>query len=278
MLNSWDLAVSPTQPLVTILIFTSTLQSLQLRLGTDSTPSPYFHPPIKFWPPINVRALVLIQIDDESVLRSIGSVLRTATRLRELTMWADGDYMLRFSQVSSSWCGLVPFKLTSLDLRGFVDLGRPSCALWSLLSPVDLKTLTLNTSLNVDSLDFSSFWETSVAADLRPKTLSTNLVMNGLEGFIQSFSGLEAFSITSPNTACVPERLDLLLGALVKLHSATLKVLSIDPKGALINHLLDEASLNQLSKHFPNIEELRFGIVEAISVRNCYDKPLFRLC
>jgi hypothetical protein len=184
-------------------------------------------------------------------------------------MWADGDYMLRFSQVSSSWCGQVPFKLTSLDLRGFVDLGRPSCALWSLLSPFDLKTLSLNTSLNVDSLDFSSFWETSVAAELRPKTLSTNLVMNGLEGFIQSFSGLEAFSITSPNTACVPERLDLLLDALVKLHSATLKVLSIDPKGALVNHLLDDASLNQLSKHFPKMEELRFGIFEAISVRNC---------
>ncbi|OQD70576.1 hypothetical protein PENDEC_c022G01412 [Penicillium decumbens] len=260
----WDLAVSPTQHLVTTVIFTSTLESLQLRLGTDSTPLPYFHPPLEFWPPINVRALVLIQIDDESVLRSIGSVLRTATRLRELTMWTDGDCMLCFSEVSSTWCDQVPFRLTSLDLRGFVDLGRPSCALWSLLSPAELKALTLNVGPGIDAVDFSLFWETSVAAGLRPRQLSTNLVMNGLEEFIRSFSGLEAFSITSPTIACAPESLDLLLDALGKLHSATLKVLSIDPKGALANHLLDEVALSQVVKQFTHIEELRFGMVEAM--------------
>lgn len=248
-------------------MFSPTLESLQLRLGTDSTPSPYFHPPLEFWPPINVKALILIQIDDESVLRSVGSVLRTATRLRELTMWADEDSKLRFSEVSSTWCGRVPFKLTSLDLRGFVDLGRPSCSLWSLLSPVKLKTLTLNVGPGFEVADFSKFWETSVVADLRPKQLSTNLVVHGLKDFIHSFSGLEAFSITSPTIACVPEPLDLILDALGKLHSATLKVLSIDPIRALANHLLDDISLNQVANRFTNIEELRFGMVEAMPVR-----------
>ncbi|KAJ5267880.1 hypothetical protein N7478_010688 [Penicillium angulare] len=261
---NWDLAVSPTQHLVTTVIFTPTLERVQLRLGTDSTPSPYFHPPLAFWPPINVRTLTLIQIDDESVLQSIGAVLRTATRLRELTMWADEDSMLRFSEVSSTWCDQVPFQLTSLDLRGFVDLGRPSCALWSLLSPVKLRTLTLNIGSDFDIADLSGFWDDSVVANLRPKQLTTNLVMNGLKDFIKSFSGLEAFVITSPTIACVAERLDLLLEALGKLHSATLKVLSIDPRRALAKHLLDDSLLKQSVNRFTNIEELRFGMVKAV--------------
>ncbi|KAJ5185882.1 hypothetical protein N7491_006248 [Penicillium cf. griseofulvum] len=276
---NWDLAVSPTQHLVTTVIFTPTLERVQLRLGTDSTPSPYFHPPLEFWPPINVGILTLIQIDDETVLRSIGSVLRTATRLRELTMWADGDRMLHFSEVSSTWCGQVPFKLSFLDLRGFVDLGRPSCALWSLLSPVKLRTLNLNVCPGFDLADSSEFWGISVVADLKPKQLSTNLVVHGLEGFIHSFSGLEAFSITSP-AACVPEPLDLLLDALEKLHSATLKVLSIDPQGVLSKHLLDDAFLNEFANRFPNIEELRFGMVEAVpenTIPTILKSPLIRL-
>lgn len=264
--NSWDLAVSPTQYLVTTVIFTSTIERLQLRLGTDSTPSPYFHPPLEFWPPINVRALTLIQIDDQSVLQSIGSVLRTATRLKELTMWADGDKMLPFSEVSSTWRGRVPFSLTSLDLRGFVDFGQSSCPLWNLLSPVNLRALTLHVGPYLDVADFSSFWESSVTANLRPKQLSTNLVMNGLAVFIQSFSGLEAFSITSPSTVCVPERLDLLLGALGKQHSATLKVLSIDSEGVLADHLLDDISLDQIVNQFKYIEELRLGMIETVPV------------
>ncbi|KAJ5337449.1 uncharacterized protein N7506_005471 [Penicillium brevicompactum] len=276
----WDLAVSPTQHLVTTVIFTPTLEKVQLRLGTDSTPSPYFHPPLEFWPPINVRALTLIQIDDESVLRSIGSVLQTATRLRELTMWADGDRMLRFSEVSSTWCGQVPFQLTSLDLRGFVDLGRPSCALWSLLSPVKLRTLTLNVGPGFDIADLSVFWENSVVANLRPKQLTTNLVMHGLKDFIDSFSGLEAFSITSPTIACVPERLDILLEALGNLHSATLKVFSIDPQRALANHLLDDVLLDRFVNRFANIEELRIGIVEAVpedTIQAVLKSPQIRL-
>lgn len=184
-------------------------------------------------------------------------------------MWADGDRMLHFSEVSSTWCDPVPFKLASLDLRGFVDVGQQSCALWSLLSPVELKTLTLNVGPGVDLDEFSLFWETSIAAGLRPKQLSTNLVMNGIEGFIQSFSGLEAFSITSPAMACVPERLGLLLYALGKLHSATLKILSIDPNRALANHLLDDVLLVQVLKQFPNIEELRFGVVASVPVSIC---------
>ncbi|KAJ5783759.1 uncharacterized protein N7518_009436 [Penicillium psychrosexuale] len=149
--------------------------------------------------------------------------------------------MLRFSEVSSTWRCQVPFKLTYLDLRGFVDLGRPSCALWTLLSPANLMALTLDVGPGFDLAESSEFCATSVVTNLRPKELTTNLVVHGLKDFIQSFSGLEAFSITSPVMACVPEPLYLLLDALAELHSATLKVLSIDPQGALANHLLEDA-------------------------------------
>lgn len=243
------------------------LEALQLRLGIDSTPLPYFRPSLKFQPPINVRTLNLIQIDDEPVLRSVGAALRIATHLKELTMWADGDSMLSLSEVSSSWHGCLPFELTFLDLRGFVDLGTRPCALWNLFSPVKLMALTLHVGPEFDVADCSEFWETSVVAELRPKQLSTNLVVHGLKQFIHSFSGLEAFSITSPNVACRPEPLPLLLDALEEQHSTTLKVLSVDPQGALANHLLDDETLMQMPTRFTNIEEFRFGMLHTLPVK-----------
>ncbi|KGO64405.1 hypothetical protein PITC_022550 [Penicillium italicum] len=110
-----------------------------------------------------------------------------------------------------------------------------------------------------DVVDCAEFWETSTVAGLRPEHLSTNLVARGLKDFILSFSGLEIFSISPPNITCQAEPFPILLAALRKQHSATLKVLSIRPQGAS-NNFLDGESLAELTDHLMSIEELRFGV------------------
>jgi hypothetical protein len=265
--NSWDLTVSTTQNLVTAVMLTPSLEILQLRMGTDNTPSPYFHPPLEFRPSINVRTLNLIEIDDESVLRSLGVALSNSTNLEELTIWADTESVLCFSKISGSLDGQLISESRSLDLRGFVDLGTPRCPLWGLISPVKLKSLTLQVGSTFDVADCTGFWEKSVEAELRPRQLSTDLVAQGFVEFIHSFSGLEALSIASPNTAFLPEPPSLLLQSLRLQHSATLKVLSINPRGYIANHL-DKNLLNEMTTCFAEAEEFRFGIVQIDSVNN----------
>jgi hypothetical protein len=245
------------------------LQALQLRVGTDSTPSPYFHPALNFCSPINLTTLRLIQLDNKAILQSLGLALTTASRLRELTIWAEVDSLLSFTDITSSWYHRAPFELNVLDLRGFVDLGRPPWALWSMLSPAKIKTLVLLGGPNCDPAGYSRFWEASISSDLRPQKLSTNLVVAGLKDFVHAFSGLERFSITSSSISIEypAESLPLLLGALQKQHSATLKVLSIDPQEALAKHLLDNQSLSQITSEFPCLEELRFGIADIALVK-----------
>ena len=265
--SSWDLAVPATQHLVTAAMLMPNLEVLQLRVGTDSTPSPYFHPSLNF-SSVNLTTLRLIQLDNKAILRSLGLALTTATRLRELTVWAEIDSMLSFTDVSSSWHQRAPFELKILDLRGFVDLGRPPWALWSLLSPAKITTLILLGGPNCDPAGYSEFWEASIAADLHPQQLCTNLVVVGFKDFINAFSGLEKFSITSSSIDIEypAESLPLLLDALHRRHSKTLRVLSIDPQEALGKHLLDNHSIIQIANEFPNIEELRFGIINVVSV------------
>jgi hypothetical protein len=159
------------------------------------------------------------------------------------------------------------FELTYLDLRGFVDVGIPQLALWSLLSPVKLKSLTLHVGPTSDVSDCSEFWVRSIAAGLRPEQLSTNLVVHGLEDFIHSFSGLSVFSITAPKVACQPEPLSVVLDALWKQHATTLKVLSINPLRALSSHQLNDVTLIQMMTRFTKVEELQFGMPQAVPVR-----------
>lgn len=265
-IDRWDLPVSATQHLVTAVMLMPNLEALQLRLGTDSTPSPYFHPSLDFRPPINVRTLTLIEIDDKSVLQSLGSALQSATCLRELTMWAVGDSLLRLSDAFVNWSGQAPFELTTLDLRGFYEVGEPMCDLWDFISPMKLKTLTLHVHPKSDISACADFWRSSVTAGLRPQKLSTNLLAHGMKDFILSFSGLEVFNISLPNATSPPEPLPVLLSALRKQHSATLKVLSADPQDTLSSHLLDGELLNILMTHFTNIEELQLGVDQTVQV------------
>ncbi|KAJ5963169.1 hypothetical protein N7481_013474 [Penicillium waksmanii] len=265
--GSWDLTVSTTQNLVTAVMLTPSLEILQLRMGTDNTPSPYFHPSLEFRPLINVRTLSLIEIDDESVLRSLGLAISNSTKLEELTIWADTESVLCFSEISSSRDGQLISELRSLDLRGFVDLGTPRCPLWSLISPVKLKSLTLHAGSTFDVSDCTEFWEKSVEAGLRPRQLSTDLVAHGFVEFIHSFSGLEVLSIASLYTPFPPELPSLLVQSLRVQHSATLKVLSINPRGYMANHL-DKNLLKEMTTFFTEVEEFRFGIVQIDTVNN----------
>jgi hypothetical protein len=264
--GSWDLTVSTTQNLVTAVMLAPSLEILQLRMGTDNTPSPYFHPSLEFRPPINVRTLILIEIDDESVLRSLGVALLNS-KVEELTIWADAESALCFREISSNWDGQLFSELRSLDLRGFVDLGTPRCPLWDFISPVKLKSLTLHVGSTFDVADCTGFWEKSIEAELRPRQLSTDLVTHGFVEFIHSFSGLETLSIASSNTAYLPELPLLLVQSLRVQHSATLKVLSINPRGYIASHL-DKNLLNEMTTGFAEAEEFRFGIVEIDTVNN----------
>lgn len=195
--GSWDLTVAATQLLVTTTMLMPNLEALQLRVGTDSTPSPYFHTSLNFCSAINLTTLRLIQLDNKAILQSLGLALTTASRLRELTIWAEVDSLLSFTDITSSWYHRAPFELNVLDLRGFVDLGRPPWALWGMLSPAKIKTLVLLGGPNCDPAGYSRFWEASISSDLRPQKLSTNLVVAGLKDFVHAFSGLERLSITS---------------------------------------------------------------------------------
>jgi hypothetical protein len=181
-------------------------------------------------------------------------------------MWANTDSLLRLSEAFVNWSGSAPFELTSLDLRGFYEVGEPMCALWNFLSPMKLKTLTLHVHSKSDMSTCAEFWQSSVTAGLRPQKLSTNLLAHGMKDFILSFSGLEVFNISLPNAKRPPEPLPVLLSALRKQHSATLKVLSTNPQDTLSSHLLNDELLNILMSHFTNIEELQLGVDQTVQV------------
>lgn len=263
------MAVPATQHLVTAAMLMPDMEVLQLRVGTDNTPSPYFHPSLNFSSPIHLTSLRLVQLDNKAILRSLGLALTTATRLRELTVWAETESQLSFTDISCSWQERVPFELKTLDLRGFVDLGRPPWALWRMLSPSKIKSLKLFGGPNCSLDGYSEFWDASISVELRPGELSTNLVVAGFKDFICAYSGLEIFNINSSNIEFnyPAEALVPLLDALRKQHSTTLRVLSIDPHEALAKHFLTDTALVQIANEFPNIEELRFGMANIVSVR-----------
>lgn len=257
--------VSPTQLLVTSVMFRPSLETLQLRLGTDDTPKPYFHPLFEFHAPINVRTMRLIQVDNNSILESIGLAISKATKLQELSIWADEDSSLTLDSLFGSWKGKCAFQLISLDIRGFDGLGTAPQSLWDRMSPFKLRELTLQLKGNFQSAKCIEFWEQSFKAGLRPVWLSTNLVTPGLTQFIASCSGLEMFNIL-PSDSSPAEPLLPLIQALREQHSATLKALAICPQGHPADYTFDNSMVTRLSADFPEIEELRFGLSQQSTV------------
>ena len=248
--------VSPTQLLVTSVMFRPSLEALQLRMGPKHTPKPYFHPLFEFHAPINVKIMRFTQVDDISVLETIGLAVSNAANLEELSIWVDGDIGLTLDSLFDSWKGTCAYNLASLDIRGFYGLGAAPQSLWDRLSPTNLRELTLQLVGNLQSTKCVEFWEQSFKAGLRPLQLSSNLVTPVLTQFIASFSGLKTFDIL-PSDSPPAEPLLPLLQALQEQHSMTLEALAICPQGH--EYILDNNIVTRLSAGFPGLEELRFG-------------------
>lgn len=257
--------VSPTQLLVTSVMFRPSLEALQLRMGTDHTPKPYFHPLLEFHAPINVKRMRFTQVDNISVLETIGLAISNAANLEELSIWADEDMGLTLDSLFDSWEGACAFNLVCLDIRGFHGLGTAPQSLWDRLSPFNLQELTLQLVGDLQSTKCDEFWEHSFKAGLRPLQLSTNVVTPGLAQFIASFSGLKTFNVL-PSDGPPAELLLPLLQALQAQHFTTLKALAICPQGHLAEYTLDNSIVAQLSAGFPEIEELRIGLSQLSTV------------
>lgn len=251
--------MSPTQLLVTSVMFQPNLEVLQLRMGTDHTPKPYFHPFLEFHAPINVKVMRFTQVDNIGVLESIGLAVSNAVNLEELRIWADEDIGLTLDSLFDNWKGTCAFNLSRLEIRGFYGLGAAPQSLWDRLSPSNLQELTLQLAGDLQSTKCIEFWEQSSKAGLRPLHLSSNLVTPGLTQFISSFSGLMTLNLL-PSDSPPAELLLPLIQALQEQHSTTLKILAICPQGGLAEYTLDNSIVAQLSAGFPELEELRFGL------------------
>ncbi|KAJ9213656.1 hypothetical protein DTO166G4_4738 [Paecilomyces variotii] len=255
----WDLQVSITERLVSSVIARPHLERLQLRLGTNSTPKPYFHPVLGFDRHINVQSLNLVQIDNHAVLESFADAPLFASKLKELTLWADADSELSVEPLLSRWRDQRQrFPLTALDFRGFSDLGWSPASVWNCICSSTLKDLTLEIGPSFQVSDCNEFWSSAMEAGLRPSRLSTNLLASGLIEFISSFSGLEALSIMTCDPNRPVEPLGPLLNFLQRQHSNTLKVLGICPQEHE-DYLLDAQMVSEHILACHKIEELRFG-------------------
>ena len=265
MASLYRVRINSTQLLVTSVMFRPSLEALQLQMGTNHTPKPYFHPLLEFHALINVKRMRFTQVDNISVLETIGLAVSNAANLEELSIWADEDMGLTLDSLFDSWKGTCAFNLVSLDIRGFYGLGTAPQSLWDRLSPFNLQELTLQLVGDLQSPKCVEFWEQSFKAGLRPLQLSTNLVTPGLTQFIASFSGLKTFNVL-PSDSPPAELLLPLLQALQAQHSTTLKALAVCSQGHLAEYTLDNSIVIQLSAGFPEIEELRFGISQLSTV------------
>lgn len=243
-----------------------------MRLGTDNTPKPFFHPTLEFRQPINVKVMRFVQVNDPEVLRSVSLAILRAIHLQELGIEADEDVGLSLDSLLASFSGRPVFQLRSLDLRGFVALGRmTSRSFWNTLSPSKLRDLSLHFGRTAQMTECRDFWDESIKAGLRPRRFSSNLALPGLKEFLRSFSGLEVFIITPPSSSPLIEPLPPLLQALHEKHSATIKALAIDPGGKSADYTLGLNAIEKLGVAFPEIEELRFGLVKPSLVSKSFD-------
>lgn len=250
-----------TQALVTSIMERPSLEFIQLRLGTNSTPKPFFHPTFEFHQPTNVKVMRFVQVNDPAVLRSISLAVSRAVHLQELSIQADSDSRLSLDSLLASCNGRYAFQLHILDLRGFDGLGMTPRSFWDTLSPSNIRELILQLGEKAQLTECAEFWNELIKAGLRPRLLSSNMALPGLKDFLLSFTGLEVFSITPPSPSSLIEPLLPLLQALQERHSATIKALAINPNDNSADYTLDIDTIGQLSAAFPGIEELRFGLV-----------------
>jgi hypothetical protein len=214
-----------------------------------------------------MEVLKFIQIDDESVLRSLSSAIRSARYLRELTLWADPDSNLSLDSLFGDWEDRAEFEPRVVELRGFAHLGKSSDSLWQKMTPSKVREMTLEIIPRLGPAERSRFWESSTKAGLRPTRLSTNLAAPGLTEFVSSFSGLEIFDILPSDCPHPVEPLAPLIECLHDRHSPTLKVLAISPQDQHESYAFNLSIATWVSERFPKIEELRFEVPGLDTVR-----------
>ncbi|KAE8148748.1 hypothetical protein BDV25DRAFT_141488 [Aspergillus avenaceus] len=255
----WDMQVSLTQALVTAVLVQPRLRSLWLRMGTNCTPKPFFRPSLAFQPHVRMTELNLIQVDDEPVLRSLGSALRMATQLQQLSIWADDRARLSVGALFQDWQEPAPFHLNSLDIRGFVDLGASADRFWATFNPRKLRRLTLQIVPQGHAEWVEDFWAYSIQAGVRPDRVVLNLGIQGLENYLSSFSGLEAFQLLPSDFERPTEPLPRVIGALSSQHSATLRGLGLCKFADDPRYVLDVAMSEYLVRRLPGLQEVRFS-------------------
>ncbi|PYH86234.1 hypothetical protein BO82DRAFT_326363 [Aspergillus uvarum CBS 121591] len=256
----WDMQVSLTQYLVSNVVLRPMLRNLQLRMGTDCTPKPFFRPPLNMKLSMSLTVLSLVQVDDVEVMRSVGTAVKSATNLRELTIWADNNSGISVSTLFESWPTHLASQLHLLDLRGFAALGVTPADFWAMLRPSQLTTVTLD-FLNPDSLATTvrDFWDAGLEADLRPVRLTTDLVDNSIDDFLRAFSGLEVFHgiPIRGQTSSQMVASESLLEVLEQQHGATLKVLGLSLPCHEDRPCSCVELLALIATRLPQLEELR---------------------
>ncbi|BAE64411.1 unnamed protein product [Aspergillus oryzae RIB40] len=255
--SCWDMQVSLTQVLLTTVLLQQRLRCLRIRMGTDCTPKPFFRPTLHLHTTVKLRVMHLTQVDTVVVLQSLGVALKHATQLERLSIWADDRAELSISSLVEDWHKPAPFRLRSLDIRGFSDIGIPAKSMWAAIPPTELRELTLELGPSLLVQDLTEFWDASVEADLRPLRLRVNLGIKGIQEFISSFSGLEAFHLVPSDTLRPMEPIRVLVDALRRHHSSTLKVLGLSPFLDGSKYVLDVPDIKYLVGALPDIEELR---------------------
>ena len=173
--------------------FPANLEYLQLRVGTNGSPTPFFHPTLEFDRYTNLRSLSVVEVTGLESLNSVGNALFFTERLNELAISANKGSRLSLGDLFTGWTGRKTLNLRTLDLRGFASLGSPPASIWDSITPSRLEELTLEIGASDRPLeDYGEFWEAAAAAGVRLTRLETNLITGGLTRFICSFSGLEA--------------------------------------------------------------------------------------
>jgi hypothetical protein len=239
--------------LISIVALPVDMEYLQLRVATDGSPTPYFHPTLRFLGYSKLRSLNIIDVNTISVLRSVGNAL----------FWADEDARLPLNAIFAGWSQPKMLNLKHIDLRGFSKLGFPARSLWRYISPRCLTDLTLEIGPSFQADDYRDFWEQSAAAGVQPASLRTNMICEGLTDFLCSFTGLEVLLLMPCLLHRTLEPISPFLGILASEHSKSLRVLSVQPQGVnKREYLLDRNLLMPLSMTCTHLQELGFGILE----------------
>jgi hypothetical protein len=119
------------------------LKYLQLRVGTNDSPTSFFHPTLEFNRYAKLRSLSIIEVPDLEALNSVKNALFLTEQLSELIISANKDSRLSLENIFAGWTGPKSLNLRTLDLRGFANLGSLAASIWESITPSHLAELTL---------------------------------------------------------------------------------------------------------------------------------------